>query len=49
MYMYDTKKNVLLKTELQISDFQHFHWFTGHRLSVQIPAVPNNGQGTRQQ
>ena len=32
---------VLLKTELRISDFQHFHWLAGHRLSVHIPAVPN--------
>ena len=31
----------LLKTELRISDFEHFHWLTGHRLSVHIPAVPN--------
>ena len=31
----------LLKTELRISDFQHFHWFAGHRLSLHIPAVPN--------
>ena len=31
----------LLKTELRISDFQHFHWLAGHRLSVHIPAVPN--------
>ena len=29
----------LLKTELQISDFQYFHWLAGHRLSVHIPAV----------
>ena len=26
----------LLKTELWISDFQHFHWLAGHRLSVHI-------------
>ena len=26
----------LLKTELQISDFQHFNWLDGHRLSVYI-------------
>ena len=31
----------LWKTELRISDFQHFHWLAGHRLSVHIPAVPN--------
>ena len=24
----------LLKTELRISDFQHFHWLAGHKLSV---------------
>ena len=34
MYVY------LLKTELRISDFQHFHWLAGHRLSVHIPALP---------
>ena len=28
-------------TELKMSDFQYFHWFAGHRLSVDIPAVPN--------
>ena len=32
---------ILLKTELRISDFQHFHWLAGYRLSVHIPAVPN--------
>ena len=32
---------ILLKTELRTSDFQHFHWLAGHRLSVHIPAVPN--------
>ena len=32
---------ILLKTELRKSDFQHFHWLAGHRLSVHIPAVPN--------
>ena len=31
----------LLKTELRISDFQHFHWLAGHRLSAHIPALPN--------
>ena len=31
----------LLKTELRISDFQHFHWLVGHRLPVHLPAVPN--------
>ena len=24
----------ILKTELRISDFQHFHWLAGHRLSA---------------
>ena len=24
-----------------MSDFQHFHWLTGHKLSVHIPALPN--------
>ena len=33
---------LILKTELWISDFQHFHRLAGHRLSVHsIPAVPN--------
>ena len=32
---------ILLKPELQISHFQHFHWLTGHRLSAHIPALPN--------
>ena len=31
----------LLKTELWILDFQHFHWLAGHRLSAHIPALPN--------
>ena len=31
----------LLKTELLILDFQHFHWLAGHRLSAHIPALPN--------
>ena len=31
----------LLKAELQISDFQHFNWLAGHRLSAHIPALPN--------
>ena len=31
----------LLKTELGILDFQHFHWLAGHRLSAHIPALPN--------
>ena len=31
----------LLKPELRIPDFQHFHWLTGHRLSAHIPALPN--------
>ena len=31
----------LLKTELRISHFQHFHWLAGHRLSAHIPALPN--------
>ena len=31
----------LLKTELRILDFQHFHWLAGHRLSAHIPALPN--------
>ena len=31
----------LLKTELRISDFQHFYWLAGHRLSAHIPALPN--------
>ena len=35
MYIY------FLKTELQISDFQHFHWLAGHKLSAHIPALPN--------
>ena len=26
----------LLKTELRISDFQHFHWLVGQRVSVHI-------------
>ena len=35
MYVY------ILKTELRILDFQHFHWLAGHRLSAHIPALPN--------
>ena len=31
----------ILKTELRILDFQHFHWLAGHRLSAHIPALPN--------
>ena len=31
----------LLKTELRTSDFQHFHWLAGHRLSAHIPAIPD--------
>ena len=31
----------LLKTELRILDFQHFHWLAGHRLSAHIAALPN--------
>ena len=31
----------LLKTELLILDFQHFHWLAGYRLSAHIPALPN--------
>ena len=31
----------LLKTELWISDFQHFHWLARHRLSAHMPALPN--------
>ena len=31
----------LLKTELRMLDFQHFHWLAGHRLSAHIPALPN--------
>ena len=31
----------LFKFELRISDFQHFHWLAGHRLSIHLPAVPN--------
>ena len=31
----------LLKTELRILDFQHFHWLAGHRLSAHIPALRN--------
>ena len=31
----------LLKTELRISDLQHFYWLAGHRLSAHIPALPN--------
>ena len=27
---------ILLKAELRISNFQHFHWLAGHRLSVHI-------------
>ena len=34
-------KNIhLLKTDLRISDFQHFHWLAGHRLSAHIHALP---------
>ena len=33
--------SLLLKTELRILDFQHFHWFAGHSLSAHIPALPN--------
>ena len=34
-------ESYLLKRELPISDFQHFHWLTRHRLSVHIIDVPN--------
>ena len=37
IYIYE----YLLKTELRILDFQHFHWLAGHRLSAHIPALPN--------
>ena len=30
-----------LKIELRISEFQHFHWLAGHRLSAHIPALTN--------
>ena len=33
--------SLLLKTELSISDLQHFHSLAGHRLPVHLPAVPN--------
>ena len=32
---------VIANSALQISDFQHFYWLAGHRLSVHIPALPN--------
>ena len=32
--------SLLLKIELRISDFQHFHWLTRHRISVHIPTLP---------
>ena len=32
--------SLLLKIELRISDFQHFHWLTRHKISVHIPTVP---------
>ena len=31
----------ILKTELRILDFQHFHWLAEDRLSAHIPALPN--------
>ena len=37
----DNKHIYILKTELRILDFQHFHWLVGHRLSAHIPALPN--------
>ena len=32
---------ILLKAELWTSDFQHLHWFVGHRLLVHTSAVSN--------
>ena len=32
---------ILLKTELRISHFQHFHWLSGYSLSAHIPVLPN--------
>ena len=39
LFLLDTAQ--LLKSELRILEFQHFHWLAGHKLSVDIPAVPN--------
>ena len=39
--LFDQLYIYLLKTELRISDFRHFHWLAGHRLSAHIPALPN--------
>ena len=41
IYIYIYLFIYLLKTELPILDFQHFHWLAGHRLSAHIPAPPN--------
>ena len=30
----------LLKTELRMSDFKHFYWLAGHRLSVHTSVYP---------
>ena len=40
-YIYIYIYIYLLKTELRILDFQHFHLLAGHRLSAHIPALPN--------
>ena len=36
-----SKYLILLKIELRILDFRHFHWLAGHRFSAHIPALPN--------
>ena len=41
IYIYIYIYIYILKTKLRISDFQHFHWLAGHRLSAHIPALPN--------
>ena len=45
----DDSYKQLLKPKLRISNFQHFHWFAGHRLSVHKPAFTKDGRGTLQQ
>ena len=37
---------LLLKTELRTSDFKHFHWLAGHRLSVHIHTVKEHVSNT---
>ena len=39
-YILITIIAIIKKTELLISDFEHFHWLVGHRVAVHLSAVP---------